>query len=235
MGTTGGRITLALAIAVLLVTAGCTGSDVIPTGNFEVFVEVEVVNTELIERDYPNTGINGASLKIVQMTIRPTNPEADASLGDIPIGVFTESFLDVDLVNPTPVRLTRVLSAGEYIINSISLRDIVMRTDHALNRCEDQTTPCNVDSECAGIGGGTCVLDALPCGDLQFYDSGQFNVLIPNPGTVFLTEESNRIRVTIDAQVLTDTAVLSHQPFCLFFNPSIFRSVWETYITVSQP
>jgi hypothetical protein len=225
----------ALAMAAVLVTAGCTGSDVIPSGNVEVSVEVQVVNTEFIERDWPNTGLNGATLKVTQITLRPTDPDADASLGDIPIGLFTESIIDVDLVNPVPVQLTRIMSAGEYKINSITLRDVFMQTDHALNRCEDQTTPCNVDAECAGIAGGTCVLDALPCGDLLFYDSGQFNLLIPEPGIVFVSEESNRIVITLDAQVLTESAVLSYQPFCTFFNPSLFRFVWETYLSVSQP
>ena len=87
---------IAVAMLPILFAAGCTGTDVLKptTGNLRVTLELVNVDPDGPFTDDPvgdpqNFVLGDIGfIQMAQITLRPVNPEADAALGTLPIGVL---------------------------------------------------------------------------------------------------------------------------------------------------
>jgi hypothetical protein len=100
----------------LLAVPGCPGSDPIRVDNAPISIEVRVKNRG-------QSRYEQASLQIVQVSIRPTDRDADLALGDQPIGLLTVP-VDVDLHQPSTTIPAGALHSGRYAVEFIVLQRI---------------------------------------------------------------------------------------------------------------
>lgn len=102
--------------AVLLLDFGCTGTDelVSESGNLSVEVVISPVGAGRYEQ---------ALITLTQITVRPTDPVADATLGAVPIGMLS-SPLNLSLINPSAVGSNAIsISDGEYRLEEVTLNN----------------------------------------------------------------------------------------------------------------
>jgi hypothetical protein len=102
-------------LVTLLAAAGCTGTEVLVAGQETLNVEVELVNTE--------TRFESAYFEIRQLSLRPLDPDADASLSADAIGVLRIS-LEASYGNPQTLSATASLGVGTYQVTSVVLAAI---------------------------------------------------------------------------------------------------------------
>jgi len=105
----------------LLALAGCTGSDMLDAGNTSFTIDVNIANPETRFDRF-------ALLRVTAINVRPNDPDADASLGPLGIGILAkpEDILNINFNSPTdrsPSQL--ILSSGEYRISRLEMTDLI--------------------------------------------------------------------------------------------------------------
>jgi len=131
------QILLTATVLILAAATGCTNSDVLSTGNAEFTIVIELANPETRFDQF-------ALVRITAINVRPNDPEADASLGSLDIGILAtpEDTLDMDLNNPGELPPSNlVLSSGSYRISKLELTDLIFidgdPPDLPLNDCTE--------------------------------------------------------------------------------------------------
>lgn len=124
---------IAVALLPILFAAGCTGSDVLKptTGNLNVTFELANVVPDGPFTDdpvgdppnliFPDIGF----IKLKQITMRPTNPDADAALGLYPLGVLRRPLETLTYASETDgVALT--LTSATYRLRAIVIEEVFL-------------------------------------------------------------------------------------------------------------
>jgi len=199
-----------------LALSGCSGTEVLDTGNEFVQVDVRVVNNSDIALEFPPDG-GGSLVKVSDIVLRPLDPVDEASLGTSPIAVFgSQRFIDVDLSSSETFSQAFQISTGSYLVDFIEFRDVQAQAAQELARCEDGTTVCVDTSQCTGIGGGACVTGVVVCGtggeDGNFNWRDQEPLQFRDAGVLTVTGNDDRLNITLDGRVLLDALIASHAP-----------------------
>lgn len=130
MGKSTKAWTIAVALLPLLLAAGCTGTDVLKptTGNLKVSVEVVNIDPDGPFTDDPvgdplnaipaDTGF----IQVQQVTMRPTNPDADAALG-LNLGVLRRP-LEQSYTSPGADETSFDLTSATYRLAVVRLKEI---------------------------------------------------------------------------------------------------------------
>jgi len=210
------RIALGLALlAPLLGTAGCTESEPLTSTVGNVIVDVELVNT--------NSQFEFGGLNIVQITLRPVDPNASDVLAQ-DIGMLLEPF-QLDITTPATFGATIPATVGAFELKSIQLQQFsFLDLDPPVGQatCEDYVT--------------TYTFSQTP------------NVSVTNFGEPIYINVVNgaadRLTVTIDAAALTEAFVdswtcrqncvppIPPEPWCLqTFLRSDFDNAGPTFLS----
>lgn len=97
-------------LVTLLAAAGCTGTEVLVPAQETLNVEVDLVNTD--------TRFESAYFEIRQISLRPLDPDADASLSADAIGTLRVS-LEGSYSTTTTLNATASLGLGTYQVTSV--------------------------------------------------------------------------------------------------------------------
>jgi hypothetical protein len=177
---------LALLLPVMA-ASGCTGSDVLTPTTGNVRIEVAVDN---VPGDFR---FDTARFRIRQIIVRPTDPAADAVLGDEPIGVLQSGVtLNFDITEPNVTVLP--LADGTYrlqeiIINSIKIED-------------DDRHPCNYAPFPPPCEDARCACEDVSCDDyISLYRSG-------DSGAVSISNFGRDILIHVEGGVETVVRVV---------------------------
>lgn len=206
--------------------SGCTGTDVLSTGNTAFTVEVDIVN--------PITRHESSFFTISAINLRPNGVAGEAALGAAPIGILArqEDLLTVNLNNlsefvPTTIRL----STGSYRISRIELSGFTFR---------DLQSP----------------IPAPNCTELRQYPSVApvpiFAEQLGNPNLTVTAGGTSSVTIVIDGAALVDAFEAAFDcnalslaggsvccptrcgPPCIpssQFRPSLFAAAAPTFIT----
>ena len=207
------KAALGATVVLVLCAAGCTDSDVLSTGNSDVILQIEVVNTT-------NRFDVRAEISISQLNLRPNDPTSDQSLGSSAIGIIQteEQVVRVNfnnVANPAPSRL--ILSSGSWRLNTLQL-------NNPLFFDSNPPPPTACDQLQLYSFNGTINYTAADLGP-----SANFNVA---PG-------APPIRIQIDGAALIEAfedsfACIIPPGFPTTFNQAYFKSKAQTYIRVVQ-
>jgi len=110
----------AALLAVFLVSAGCTGTEKLITGQQTLTLEVQLINNT-------DTRFESAFFNVVQVSLRPTDPDADEALeagGGFGVVQFT---LGVTYRDTEPRTTSVSLNEGVYRVTSLILGSIQYR------------------------------------------------------------------------------------------------------------
>lgn len=174
------RITITLILAMAL--AGCTGSDPVRVEPSDIVLGLSFGPSG----DVFETAVIG----LVQLRLRPTDPEADASLGPVDLGLLATRVNGLDLNGPNVIQFeTARLNAGEYRITRIDWFPLQLING-------DPAAPDDMTAQCFEK------IEAFPAGAAgleQFYtadysedaDPPTFRVVSGTPGMVEVQVDSS--------------------------------------------
>ena len=132
------RLGLLALLVLLAVTAACTNSEQLSSGVSAVPVEIMVVN--------PDTRFDRAVFDLIQVTVRPLNPDAAAALGTDPLWMLRttdESRFEINLnAVEDGYQSNSQLTVGPYEVESVDLALLEFRNGERLGdaTCEEYVT-----------------------------------------------------------------------------------------------
>jgi len=144
-------ITLFVAACLALAAAGCTGSNLLPTGNSQVEFEVEVINTEntSIDWDCINVLIGSLVLRPLDGVCAPPSSNAgDLCLGPVDCigGPCEDGSANPVIPGGINIQSGNGSDAGNVLGEDCTLPSLVPIM------CLVGGTPCSTDAECPPVG-----------------------------------------------------------------------------------
>jgi hypothetical protein len=132
------RLGLLALLVLLAATAACTNSEQLSSGVSPVPVEILVVN--------PDTRFDRAFFDVIQVTVRPLNPDAAAALGTDPLWMLEtgdDPAFEINLNGEqNQFESNSQLTIGPYEVQSVTLQRLEFRNGERLGTatCEEYIT-----------------------------------------------------------------------------------------------